>query len=124
MAIYTIEIPMKMPSINTYINACRRNRYYAAKMKNDLEDDIIVFVSKLPRFDKPVKISFSWIENNKRRDLDNVSSSKKFILDAMVKCGVLTDDNRRCVTAFSDSFSYGKEAKVILTIEEVGDDNI
>ena len=122
MAVYRVEIPLKMPSINTYINACRRNRYAAAKMKSDIEDEIIVFVSKLPKFDKPIKISFSWVENNKRRDLDNVSSSKKFILDAMVKCGVLTDDNRKCVTAFTDTFSYAKEAKVILEIEEVKDD--
>lgn len=119
MAVYRVEIPLKMPSLNTYINACRRNRYYAAKMKSELENDIIVYVSKLPKFDKPIKISFCWIENNKRRDLDNVSSSKKFILDAMVKCRVLTDDNRKCVTAFTDTFEYSKEAKVILTIEEV-----
>ena len=40
------------------------------------------------------------------------------ILDAMVKEGRLKDDNRKCVTAFTDTFEYGKEAKVILEIEE------
>lgn len=28
-----IEIPMKLPSLNEYINECRRNRYSAEKMK-------------------------------------------------------------------------------------------
>ena len=51
--------------------------------------------------------------------MDNVSFGKKFILDAMVKFGKLKDDNRRCVTAFTDTFSYDKESKVILTIKEV-----
>lgn len=112
-------IPIKMPSLNQYIGACRRNRYAAAKMKSDLEEEIGLYVARLPRFTKPVKISFRWVEENKRRDLDNVAAGKKFILDALVKVGVLTDDNRKCVTAFTDTFEYGKEAKVILEIEEV-----
>ena len=119
MAVYKVEIPIKMPSINTYINACRRNKYAAAKMKSDIEEEIGLYVSKLPHFEKPIKIAFCWVENNKRRDLDNVSGSKKFILDSMVKVGVLTDDNRKCVTAFTDTFEYAKEAKVILEIEEM-----
>jgi hypothetical protein len=37
----------------------------------------------------------------------------------MVKHGKLADDNRKCVTAFTDTFEYDKEAKVILEIKEV-----
>ena len=37
----------------------------------------------------------------------------------MVKCGKLKDDNRKCVTGFTDSFEYGSETKVILDIKEV-----
>lgn len=116
---YTVEIPMKLPSLNNYINVCRENPYKASKFKRDLEDSIGVFVSRLPRFENPVKISFHWIEENKRRDLDNVAYAKKHILDAMVKVGVLTDDNRKCVVAFTDTFEYSTQAKVILEIEEV-----
>lgn len=36
-----------------------------------------------------------------------------------MKSGVISDDNRKCVCAFTDTFEYGKEAKVILEIEEV-----
>ncbi len=116
---YVVEIPLKLPSCNTYINECRRNRYAAAKFKADLERDISVYLAKLPHFEKPIKIHFLWIEENKRRDLDGISFGKKFILDAMVKVGVLTDDNRRYVTAFTDTFAYGKKARVIMTIEEI-----
>lgn len=118
----TCEIPMKLPSLNEYINVCRSNPYQASKFKRDIESDIGVFIKRLPRFEKPVKIHFHWIEGNKRRDLDNVCYAKKHILDALVKCGKLKDDSRRYVTAFKDTFEYAKETKVILTIEEVEDD--
>lgn len=118
---YICEIPLKLPSLNDYITVCRTNKYKAAKFKENIEDNIAIFISDLPKFEKPIRIHFHWIEGNKRRDLDNVAYAKKHILDAMVKCGRLKDDNRRCVTAFSDTFEYAKEAKVILTIEEVED---
>lgn len=114
----TCEIPMRLPSLNTYINECRKNRYAGAKFKSDLEDEISIFLARLPRFEKPIKIHFHWVEENHRRDLDNCSFAKKFILDAMVKMGVISNDNRKHVTAFTDTFSYAKESKVILEIEE------
>lgn len=113
------EIPMKLPSLNEYINACRTNRYKGAEIKKRLERDIGAWISWIPRFENPIKIHFHWVEENKRRDLDNVAFAKKFILDSMVKQGKLKDDNRKCVTGFIDTFGYDKEAKVILTIEEV-----
>ena len=48
--------------------------------------------------------------------------AKKFILDALVKNGKLIDDNHNYVVAFTDTFSYGKETKVLLEIEEATDD--
>jgi Holliday junction resolvase RusA-like endonuclease len=60
-----------------------------------------------------------WIEENRRRDLDNVSGSRKFILDALVKAGVLPDDSPKYVRAFTDTFGYAKEAKVIIEIEKM-----
>lgn len=114
-----VEIPMKLPSLNDYIRACRGNKFLGAKMKSKVEEDISFYLMQIPKFEKPIKIHFTWIEKTKRRDLDNICFAKKFILDAMVKYGKLKDDNRKCVTGFTDSFDYGKENKVILEIEEV-----
>lgn len=116
---YIVEIPLKLPSLNEYINECRKNRFAAAKMKKEVENDISIFINKLPIFEKAVKIDFLWIESNKKRDLDNICFAKKFILDALVKCGKMKDDNRNFVTAFTDKFAYDKENKVVLEIEEV-----
>lgn len=121
MAVYRVEIPFRLPSCNQYINECRKNRYAGAEFKKKVEKDIMVFLAKLPHFEKPVRITFLWVEENKKRDLDGICFGKKFILDAMVKAGVLTDDNRNCVTAFTDKFAYAKESRVIIEIEEVED---
>lgn len=119
----TCEISMKLPSLNEYVNVCRTNPYKASKFKKNLEEDIGMFIERLPRFERPVRIHFHWIEGNKRRDLDNVAFAKKFILDSMVKHGKLKDDNRKCVIGFIDTFSYEKETRVVLEIEEVISDS-
>lgn len=114
----TCEIGMKLPSLNDYVDMCRGNRYEAARYKKDIEAVISIFIGRLPRFEAPVRIHFHWVESSRRRDPDNVAFAKKFILDALVKSGKLKDDNRRFVTSFRDTFEYGREAKVVLTIEE------
>ena len=114
-----IDIDLILPSLNDYINVCRKNRYESARLKKKMERNISCFLDNCPSFDHPVKIHFHWIEKTKKRDLDNICFAKKFILDAMVKSGKLKDDNRKFVTAFTDTFEYGDTTKVILYIEEI-----
>ena len=113
-----IEILYKFPSLNEYVNECRKNKFAGAKMKAKIESDIAYYINMLPTYKKSITIHFHWVEENKRRDLDNICFAKKFILDCMVKCGKLKDDNRKCVVGFTDTFSYGKTSKVILDIKE------
>lgn len=119
MGIYRVEIPFKLPSCNQYINECRRNKYAGAKMKKDIQEQIGIYIKQIPKIDKPVKINFTWVEDNKRRDLDGICFAKKFILDALVQAGVLADDNRKIVTNFTDSFEYADKSKVIVELEEI-----
>ena len=112
------EINMKLPSLNDYTRWCRGNKFLAANYKAKIEQEIGYFLTEMPKWTKPIKIHFTWVEGSKRRDLDNVCFAKKFILDSMVKHGKLKDDNRKCVTAFTDSFEYGDKTKVILEVEE------
>lgn len=120
MKTWTIEIPIKVPSLNEYIGACRTNYHKANKMKHDVQTQVGMYISHLPRMQKPVTIDFLWTEKNNRRDYDNISSAgRKFILDALVASGKLPDDNRKYVRGFSDAFEVGKDYKVTLTISEV-----
>jgi Holliday junction resolvase RusA-like endonuclease len=115
------EIPLKLPSLNDYVRLCRGNKYAAAKVKADIEFKISLFLRKMPRYARPVVVHFLWVEENRRRDYDNIAFAKKFILDAMVKTGKLKNDNRKHVIGFTDNFDYGKKSKVIIAIEEVED---
>ena len=57
----------------------------------------------------PVKIEFTWYMANKRRDCDNLASNKKFILDALVKAGVLRNDGwEETSGGFEDHFAIDK----------------
>lgn len=117
-----LEIPYKLPSLNDYVYECRSNKFAGAKMKAQVEKDISWYINTLPTYNKPIKIHFHWIEGNKRRDYDNICFAKKFILDCMVKCHKLKNDNRNWVTGgFVDTFEYGDTTKVILKISEISE---
>ena len=115
---YVVEIPLKLPSLNDWLKEINANRYGGNDMKQRVQNEIAPYIMDLPRLNR-ITIDFIWQEGNKRRDLDNIATSKKFILDALVKYGKLKDDNRKNVCGFTDSFCYGSEFKVTLNIEEV-----
>lgn len=114
---HTCEIKMKLPSLNEYINLCRKNKYESAGFKKKIEKEISYFLRPLKRFNDPVIVHFIWHEKDKRRDADNIAFAKKFILDAMVKSGKLKDDSRKYVIGFTDSFVQSKETKVVIRVE-------
>lgn len=104
-------IPGRFPSLNDYIAAERKNRHIAAKMKRDETKRVadIAANSDMPTFQKPVHVYFTWVEPNKRRDLDNIAFAHKFILDGLVKAGVLNGDSQKYVTGFVDFFRVDKD---------------
>lgn len=116
-----VEIPLKLPSLNEYIKASkihRGNWNKGNQLKQDIQKDIAVYLRKLPNYEKPVTINFTWVESNKKRDLDNICFAKKFILDALVNEGKLKNDNYKYVRGFMDHFEYGNETKVIIEVIE------
>ena len=117
-----IEIPIKLPSLNEYIRACRSNAYAGAKMKKEYQAAMGWYLLKLPRFTKPIYIHFHWVEGNHKRDLDNAAFGKKFILDAMQELGKIPNDNANYIKGFTDTFEYAKQFKVIIEITEANND--
>jgi len=103
------EIPGTLPNLNTYTKENRSNKYAGNNLKKDTEKLISLYIPKYKPYEKPVTIEFHWVEPNKRRDLDNIAFAKKFILDALVKSGVLQGDGWRHVEGFTDKFSVDKK---------------
>ena len=119
---YKFEINKRLIGLNEYTNVNRYNKYAGAKAKKNEQEYIIWCIREQLgniKIDKPVIGHFTWIEENKRRDLDNICFAKKFILDALVEVGVLKDDNRKMVINFTDSFDYADKSKVIVELEEI-----
>ena len=57
------------------------------------------------KIDKPVFMEYRWYERNKRRDLDNISSfGRKVIQDSLVYAHVLKTDGWKEIHGFSDAF--------------------
>lgn len=92
---------------NQYINAERTNRYIAAKIKKDCTNLVAWQVKKENKITKPVAIHFVWEWENMRPDPDNIAFMKKFVLDGLVKGGVLENDTFKYVKGFSDGFKKG-----------------
>ena len=69
----------------------------------------------------PCKIEFIWYEHGKRRDLDNIYSAKKYILDAMQTAGIIEDDDRQHVVGLSDEIREAEKGcdRVHVVIWEV-----
>lgn len=121
---YLLTIPGKLPGLNDYIAAERTNRHKGAKMKADNGNIVAAAIRQCMRgvrIDKPVQMEYTWVEPNKRRDMDNISSfGRKVIQDALVQCGVLRDDGWKCVAGFSDRFEVDKEnPRIEVLIKEI-----
>ena len=97
-------IDEKLPGLNQVLDANRANRIMGAKLKREVQDEIGQYIrialmhGDLVPPGCQVTISITWHEKTKRRDVDNIQSAQKFILDAMVEQGVLEDDSRKYVT--------------------------
>ena len=119
-AVYKLVIPLKLHSLNEYIGACRRNPHAGAKMKRTDQDAVEWYIRsqlKGVRINKPVTMTYKWHESNRKRDLDNISSyGRKVIQDALVECRVLADDGWKQVQGFQDEFMIDKKHPYIEVI--------
>jgi len=120
--IYNFTIYEVLPGLNDYTKANRTNYHVGASMKKNTGNLVAQSISRdLPnvKIKRPVIVRFHWVEPNKRRDLDNISFAKKFILDGMVQAGLIPDDNQKYVKGFEDAFSIDpKYARVEVEVQE------
>lgn len=124
---YLLVIPTRLNNLNDYITADRTNRYKGAAMKARNEALVKVAIKQQMRsirIERPVYMEYTWYEHNKRRDLDNISSfGRKVIQDALVQTRVLVNDGWNEIVGFSDQFYVdAANPRIEVLIREVGDD--
>lgn len=117
----TFTIPGKLPGLNQLFGAANRCRWAGAEMKKKQTKYCAhhIMGAQLPKVRQPVLIHFEWVEPDYRRDVDNISTGQKFILDALVECGVLPDDRREWVRGISHFFPDPDKAnpRIVVTIK-------
>lgn len=110
---HVLTIPGRLPGLNEYTDACRTNPRAGARMKQQAQELVMWHIlSQLRglRFTKPVFLLFTFYEQDRRRDRDNVSSfARKVIQDAMVKVSTIQDDGWDHVTGYLDQFQVDKK---------------
>ena len=103
-----IFIPHQFITLNKYINAERKNKFAAAKIKKE-ETEFVYWTCKGLKIETPCKLKFSWFVKDKRSDPDNIAFAKKFILDGFIKANVIPNDNMQHIIGFVDEFVVNKE---------------
>ena len=119
LADFKLTIPGKLPGLNEYTEANRRNAHQGAKMKRDSQDLVmwqILAQLRRRKINSPVFLLFNFIEADRRRDHDNVSAfARKVIQDALVETGVLKDDGWGNVTGYLDKFEVdAKNPRIVV----------
>ena len=121
---YLLIIHGKLNNLNDYIRALDTSRYKGSALKSDNEARVLQEIysqfGRL-RITNPVRMEYTWYESSKKRDMDNVSSfGRKVIQDALVKAKVLSNDGWENIKGFSDKFYVDRKNPRIevLIVEE------
>ena len=98
----------------------RAHKMHAHKQRKKWKKHVMFTVGGLPKF-KKIWITYTWVENNKKRDLDNIAGFKKIINDALVGSGIIKNDGWRHIAGWTDSFKFSKEHPpgVFITLKEM-----
>ena len=117
-----LVIPFSLPGLNELIAAERQHRQKAAKLKRENQRAVEMCIrSQLRRpLREPVTMHYLWVEKDRRRDKDNVSSfGRKIIQDALVSVHTLKNDGWANIEGFTDSFATDKKRpRIEVVIEE------
>lgn len=110
---HVLTIPGRLDGLNEYTKANRTHYSKGADMKQQNQELVMWHILSQLRgvkFTKPVFMLFTFYEQDKRRDRDNVSSfARKVIQDALVKVGTLKDDGWDYVTGYLDQFHVDRK---------------
>jgi hypothetical protein len=93
-----------MPTLNEFLAASKTHRMKASGIKRDVEDNLVLEMSRMLPIDYPAVYIFTWIDHKFNADPDNIAFAHKFVFDALQKAGRIPDDNITWVKGLADRF--------------------
>lgn len=111
----------ELTDLNTYIDAERTHRQSGAKIKAKNTDMCLWQIKGIKdKLEGRQHIIFKWYLPNRKKDPDNISFAKKYILDAIVKAGIMVNDGWSQVAGFEDMFEVDNvNPRVEIELREV-----
>lgn len=115
---YTIDKPLL--TLNEYIKIERGNKYAAANIKKSETTYCMIRAKKSlkPVYSYPVDILIEWHVTG-RKDPDNVAFGIKFILDGLVKSGIIENDGSKQIRNIHHTYVRDKEQHCIVELKQV-----
>lgn len=119
---YSFTIEGRLKGLNELIDANRRNLKAGAKLKKEEQAKVYWYIKQQLKGIKiddseVIDIDITWIEENIKRDKDNIASGKKYILDAMQEAELIKNDNWKHIRNITDTFTVDrKNPKIIVNI--------
>ena len=113
-----------LPSLNDVLAEATKHPKAYWRLKTSMEQVVISAIRRDLhgyKATKRISLDIVWVERNKgvKRDFDNVvSAGRKIINDALVKSGVLKDDNPKYLLYGRNKFEYADEPMIRVIIRE------
>lgn len=107
---FTFTIKGRLDSMNRTLKI-PRYRFSQARRRAQVKYHVgsWVMASRIPQFKGKVRIHVHWVEKDKRRDYDNIASSIKPILDALVIQERIVNDSQKWLEPPTHTFAIDKE---------------
>lgn len=126
--IQTFFIPWILPGANEIIKSARRtykpnirsgSQYSTIKKQQTKEIAKIILATRIKKIDK-VFLNIIWIEQNRKRDPDNIAAGIKFILDALQLANVIENDGWNNILGWTNEFKTASPIGVHITLLSPG----
>ena len=117
-------LPSLFTTLNNYIALERGHRMQASAVKNQ-ETTLVMAIAREQGWEPldmvwPVKANFMWIRPDALTDMDNIAFSAKFVLDGLVRSGILPDDDHSVVVGMEHWYVVdGREPGLLVWFESV-----
>lgn len=113
-----VIIDYKFENINTYVNKCRTNPFFANKIKQKETELSMLEFSKIPKIENtPIELIFTWHIKNKLSDLDG--KFPKNIIDGLVRANKIEDDNVKFIQKITHIYQEDKKDYVEVEIKSL-----
>lgn len=115
----------KLPSRNEEIQANRTHWSAGAKIKTYAQSVVCWSIKSaissgdLKTVTEPIEVFIEW-HGSKRKDVDNIQSSTKYILDALQETGILPSDSQKWVKQVWQKVVPDREDYVVVEMSERG----